>query len=133
MFTKKLLSLLLLVPNNLKDVLLGDFDSIYIRFKDINSGNDERFDIITNGNFHNDNNDFNTLHNNTNITVLYMLDKIRTNIINKNIIEELENNDTNIQNKLNIIEKYTNIYKNQNRISEFDLLSGNLLKHFYDV
>jgi hypothetical protein len=133
MFTKKLLSLLLLVPNNLKDVLLGDFDSIYIRFKDINSGNDERFDIITNGNFHNDNNDFNTLHNNTNITVLYMLDKIRTNIINKNIIEELENNNTNIQNKLNIIEKYTNIYKNQNRISEFNLLSGNLLKDFYDI
>jgi len=133
MFTKKLLSLLLLVPNNLKDVLLGDFDSVYIRFKDINSGNDERFDIITNGNFHNDNNDFNTLHNNTNITVLYMLDKIRTNIINKNIIEELENNNTNIQNKLNIIEKYTNIYKNQNRISEFNLLSGNLLKDFYDI
>ena len=122
MFTTKLLSLLLLVPNNLQSFLSGEFDSIYIRFKNKNAGNDERY-INNQDNYNHE----------TNIDMLYMLHKIRRHIINKNIIEELENNNTNIHNKLSIIEKYTDIYEKQNKISEFNLLSGNLLNDFYDV
>jgi len=116
MFTTKILYLLLVVQNNLKNFLSGDSDFVYIRFKQSNEGNDERY--------------YNT-DNNTDSR--FMLDKIRKHIINKNIIEELENNNTNIHNKLDIIEKYTDISTNQNKISEFNLLAGNLLKDFYDV
>jgi hypothetical protein len=62
-----------------------------------------------------------------------MLHKIRRHIINKNIIDELENNNTNIHQKMHIIETYTDIYENQNKISEFNLLAGNLLNDFYDA
>jgi hypothetical protein len=117
MLTTKVLSLFLLVPNNLQSFLSGDSDSIYIKFKNAAHGTDQRYDI----------------NNNTNISMLYMLDKIRKHIINKNIIEELENNNTNIHNKLDIIERYTDIYKDQNRIAEFNLFGGKLLDNFYDL
>jgi len=125
MFKTKLLSLLLLVPNNLQTFLSGDTDSIYIRFKNLknmNLGNDERYYK------ENNNNDTDSDTNNQ-----FMLHKIRRHIINKNIIEELENNSTNVHNKLNIIEKYTDIYENQNKIVGFNLLADSLLHDFYDA
>jgi hypothetical protein len=60
-----------------------------------------------------------------------MFHKIRRHIINKNIIEELENNNINIHQKIVIIEKYTYIYENENKISGFNLLAGKLLNDFY--
>ena len=121
MFTTKIVYLLLVVQNNLKNFLSGDSDSVYIRFtnKNTNSGNDERHYT-------------DTTNITNNIYTQIMLHKIRRNIINKNIIDELQNNNTNIYKKLELIEKYTDIYKTQNKISEFNLLSGNLLKDFYD-
>jgi len=116
MFTTKILYFLLVVQNNLKNFLSGDSDSVYIRFKKSKAGNDERY--------------YNTANKSD---TLFMLNKIRRNIINKNIIDELENNSTNIYKKLELIEKYTDIYQSQNKISEFNLLGGNLLNDFYDV
>jgi len=120
MFTIKNLYLLLLLPNNLQNFLSGDSDSIYIRFKRSKGGNDERY--YTTNNITLDTDD-----------TIFILDKIRRHIINKNIIEELEKNSTNINNKLHIIEKYTDIYQKQNKISGFNLLAGNLLNDFYDI
>lgn len=113
----KVLSLLLLVPNNLQSVLQSDSYSVYIKIKNAASGNDQRYDSNYN--------------DNKNISMLYILEKIRKNIINKNIIEELENNKTNIHNKLYIIERYTDI--NKNRINGFNLFEGKLLDNFYDL
>ena len=116
MFTTKILYFLLVVQNNLKNFLSGDSDSVYIRFKKSKAGNDERY------------------YNTTNKSdTQFMLDKIRRNIIKKNIIDELENNSTNIYKKLELIEKYTDIYQSQNKISEFNLLVGNLLNDFYEA
>jgi hypothetical protein len=120
MFTTKILYLLLLVPNNLQNYLSRDSDSIYIRFKGSNGGNDERY--YTTNNISIDTGD-----------TTFILDKIRRHIIIKNIIEELEKNTTNINNKLHIIEKYTDIYQKQNKVSGFNLLGGNLLNDFYDM
>jgi hypothetical protein len=136
MFKTKLLSLLLLVPNNLQNFLSGDSESIYIRFKNLknmNAGNDERY-YVTNNNDKTDNADnTDNTYNSDKSDNLFMLHKIRRHIINKNIIEELENNNTNIHQKMHIIETYTEIYENQNKISEFNLLAGNLLNDFYDA
>jgi hypothetical protein len=139
MFTTKLLSLLLLVPNNLQNFLSGDSESIYIRFKNlknINAGNDQRYYVTNNNNktdnAHNSHNADKT-DNTDNSDTLFMLHKIRRHIINKNIIEELENNNTTIHQNMHIIETYTEIYENQNKISAFNLLAGNLLNDFYDI
>ena len=121
MFTTKIVSLLLLVPNNLQNFLSGDSQSIYIKFKKIkkNAGNDQRYST--------NNKTDNTDESNSKI----MFHKIRRHIINKNIIEELENNNINIHQKIVIIEKYTYIYENENKISGFNLLAGKLLNDFY--
>jgi hypothetical protein len=130
MFKTKLLSLSLLsllVPNNLQNFLSGDSQSIYIRFKNLknkNAGNDERY-YAANNNNNTDNTD--------NSDTLFMLHKIRRHIINKNIIEELENNNTNIHQKIDIIENYVDTYQDPNKISGFNLLAGNLLNEFYDT
>jgi hypothetical protein len=137
MCNTKILSLLLVVSNNLKNFLSSDSDSIYIKIKNMNAGNDERYNINTNYNY-NDNdiinddniNDINIYNDNTNIT---MLNQIRRHIVNKNILEELENNNLNIHQKLAIIEKYTDIYKNQNKVGELNLLAGDLMGNFYDI
>jgi hypothetical protein len=111
----KILSLLWLAStNNLNNFLSSDSDSIYIKLKNINSGNsgkDERYNEYLN---------------------VTLLNNIRRNIINKNIVQELENDSINIHKKLNIIEKYTEIYENQNRINGFNLFAGNLVNDFYD-
>jgi hypothetical protein len=129
MFTTKIVSLLLLVPNNLQNFLSGDTDSIYIRFKNfknMNAGNDQRYYAAYN------NNGTTTTSSNDNNDTPVMLRKIRRHIINKNIIEELENNNINIHQKIDIIEKYTDIYENKKQISGFNLLAGKLLDEFYD-
>jgi len=113
MFNTRIVSLLLLVSNNLNNFLSSDSDSIYIKLKDINSGYDQRCDI--------------TSDERVNSTILY---EIKRNMIHKNIIEELENNNTSIHKKLDIIEKYTDIYKKQKPICEFNLFAGNLMNDF---
>jgi hypothetical protein len=108
----KILSLLWLASTNtLNNFLSSDSDSIYIKLKNINSGNDERYNEYLN---------------------VTLLNNIRRHIINKNLLQELENNTTNIHKKLNIIEKYTEIYENQNRITGFNLFADNLMNNFYD-
>jgi len=126
MFKTKLLSLSLLsllVPNNLQNFLSGDSQSIYIKFKKIkkNAGNDQRYST--------NNKTDNTDESNSKI----MFHKIRRHIINKNIIEELENNNTNIHQKIDIIENYVDTYQDPNKISGFNLLAGKLLNEFYDT
>ena len=116
MFITKSLSFLLLLSNNIRNYLSNDNDSFF-NTKNSNAGNDERYD--------------NEKINNE--EEVYMLYKINRYIINKNIIEELEKNNTNIYKKLDIIEKYTDIYKNQNSIQDINLLAANLLEHFYDL
>jgi hypothetical protein len=108
----KILSLLFLASSNtLNKFLSSESESIYIKFKNIISGNDERYNEYLN---------------------VTLLNNIRRNIINKNILQELENDSIDIHKKLNIIEKYTEIYANQNRITEFNLFTGNLMNNFYD-
>ena len=125
MYNAKIISLLLLLSNNLQNFLLN---------KSVNSGNDERYNNIQNVEFNEFNEPIEAIDNfyydYLNITLLH---NIRKHIINKNIIEELEKDDINIQKKLDIIEKYTDICKNQTRIREFDLFAGDLLANFYDV
>jgi hypothetical protein len=123
MFITKILSFLLLLSNNIRNYLTSDNDSFYI--KNSNAGNDERYEI-NRDNSDNDNNDDGYAN-------LYMLYKINKYIINKNIIEELEKNNTNIHKKLDIIEKYTDIYENQNSICAFNVLAGNLLQQFHNL
>ena len=117
MFITKSLSFLLLLSNNIRNYLSNDNDSNYI--KNSNSGNDERYE--------NDN------ESNVNEENLYILYKINRCIINKNIIEELEKNNTNIYKKLYILEKCTDIYKNQYGVQAVNLFAGNLLENFYDL
>ena len=129
MFTTKIVSLLLLVPNNLQNFLSGDTDSIYIRFKNfknMNAGNDQRYYAA-----YNNNGTSTSSSSSDNNDTPVMLRKIRRHIINKNIIEELENNNINIHQKIDIIEQYTDIYENQKQISGFNLLAGKLLDEFY--
>ena len=121
MYNTRIVSLLLLVSNNLNHFLASESDSSnYIKLKNINSGNDLRYDI--------DNSEYN-YNDRVNTT---MLSKIKRNMINKNIIEELESTNINIHKKLDIIEKYTDIHKNCNQITGFNLFAGNLLNIFYD-
>jgi hypothetical protein len=117
MFITKSLSFLLLLSNNVRNYLSNDNDSLYI--KNRNSGNDERYENDNEKNYNEEN--------------LYILYKINRYIINKNLIEELEKNNTNIYKKLDIIEKYTDIYKNQNSIQAVNLFASNLLENFYDL
>ena len=117
MFIAKALSFFLLLSNNIRNNLSSENDHSYI--KNSNTGNDERYE--------NDND------NNINEENLYMLYKINRYIINKKIIEELEKNNTNIYKKLDLIEKYTDIYKNQNSIQSLNVLAGNLLENFYEL
>ena len=117
MFITKPLSFLLLLSNNIRNNLSSENDHYYIKIS--NTGNDGRYE--------NDN------ENNKYEEKLYMLYKINRYIINKNIIEDLEKNNTNIYKKLDIIEKYTDIYKNQNSIQSLNLFAGNLLDNFYDL
>ena len=122
MFIAKALSFFLLLSNNIRNNLSSENDHSYI--KNSNTGNDERYER-----YENDNDNDNNIYEEN----LYMLYKINRYIINKKIIEELEKNNTNIYKKLDLIEKYTDIYKNLNSIQEINLFAGNLLENFYDL
>ena len=115
MFNTKLLSFLLLVPYNLKMQSLSNEPSYNI--EDLSSiktipGTDERY-------------------NNTNMEDdMIKLHEIKEYIIKKNLLEILNNSNSNIHHKLYIIEKY--LTEKQSSIRSYDLTSGNLFKDFYD-
>jgi len=113
--------LLLLFSNNLKNFLTSDsVDSIYIKIKHLKSGYDERYDI------NNPEYNYNQRLNNT------LLVSIRKNILYKYVLEKLEDNNTSIHYKLNIIENFLHVYMDEKQIKGFDLFSGKLLNSFYD-
>jgi len=122
----KLVSILLF-SNNYNNLIRNDeYFSVYAKRE--KTGNDDRYNNIKDVNFNENIENF--YYDYLNIT---MLNKIKKHIINKNIIEELERNDINIQQKIDIIEKYTDICEDKNRISEFNLFAGGLLNQFYDT
>ena len=61
-----------------------------------------------------------------------MLYKIQKYILYKEILEILENPYITQDYKLELIDKHTNIGVNDNKISSFNLLAGNLYKNYYD-
>ena len=114
MFNSKIMSLLLLVPYNLKTIML--YNEKEMRYsKRLVAGNDERF-------------------NKTNDNDINLLKKIKTHIINKEILDVLNSDTTSIQNKLNVIDFYlkdSNFSNSGNvRITWFDLTAGNLFREF---
>lgn len=114
MFNSKIISLLLLVPYNLKMITLyNEEDPQYS--KRIVAGKDERY-------------------NNTNDDDPSLFNKIKKHIMNKNILEILNSSDTSIQNKLDVIDFYLKdsnfSSKNNVRIVGFDLTAGNLFREF---
>jgi len=114
MFNSKIMSLLLLVPYNLKTIML--YNEKEMRYsKRLVAGNDERF-------------------NKTNDNDINLLKKIKTHIINKEILDVLNSDTTSIQNKLNVIDFYlkdSNFSNSGNvRITGFDLTAGNLFREF---
>jgi hypothetical protein len=113
MVNKNILAFLWIASNNLNKFLSSDSESFYIKLNTLTSGNDQRYDA----------------NEGINSTIL---DKIKTHILYKNIIQQLECNDTSIHKKLSIIERNTNLYKDENRISEFNLFGGNLMNIFND-
>ena len=144
MIYKILYYLLLLIPNNLKQIMLEDkTDRVHTIIKRFVEGSDERRYIIhdipgipdipdshsiyKSHNMYRSNNFYNEIENNRNL-----LAKIKQNIINKNVIEELENTNTNIYYKLELVEKYTNIAAN-NKIHTANLFAGDLYKIFIDT
>jgi hypothetical protein len=114
MFNSKIMSLLLLVPYNLKmSLLYNEEDPQYS--KRVLAGKDERF-------------------NNTNADDPSLLGKIKTHILKKDILDILNNTDTSIQNKLDVIDFYLKdsnfSAKNNARIAGFDITAGNLFREF---
>ena len=115
MINSKLISLLLLVPYNLKTIIVyNEEDPQYSKRI---AGRDERY-------------------NTTNSNDTSLLNKIKTHIVNKEIVEILNSDTTSIQHKLNIIDFYLkdgNFSSNSNtRIAGFDLTAGNLFRDFND-
>jgi len=113
MINSKLISLLLLVPYNLKTIIVyNEEDPQYSKRI---AGRDERY-------------------NTTNSNDTSLLNKIKTHIVNKEIVEILNSDTTSIQHKLNIIDFYLkdgNFSSNSNtRIAGFDLTAGNLFRDF---
>jgi hypothetical protein len=64
-----------------------------------------------------------------NIDMLY---KIQKYIWYKEILEILEKSDITDDYKLELIDKHTNIFVNDNQISSFNLLAGDLYKNYFD-
>lgn len=142
MIFKVLYYLFLLIPNNLKQLLLEDESGlIQLRIKKFIEGYDERKHSIHNklgydNTYVNadDNDDYNEENNNS------MLFRIKNHILHKEILEILENPNIHLNYKLELIEKHrilpigNNIINinNHNEISSFNLLAGNLYKDFYE-
>jgi hypothetical protein len=113
MINAKLISLLLLVPYNLKMTIL--YNEEELRYSKRIAGRDERYNTTNN--------------NETNL-----LNKIKTHIVNKEILEILNNSDTSVQNKMDVIDfylKYQNFSTSRsNTVKAFDLTAGNLFRDF---
>lgn len=113
MINSKLISLLLLVPYNLKMTVL--YNEEELRYSKRIAGRDERY-------------------NTTNSNETSLLNKIKTHVVNKEIVEILNSDTTSIQHKLNIIDFYL---KDRNfssigntRVAGYDLSAGNLFRDF---
>jgi hypothetical protein len=140
MIYKILYYLLLLIPNDLKQIMHEDkTDRVHTIIKRFIEGTDERKYIIhdipgipdipdSHSIYISDNRDsfYNEVENNR-----IILAKIKNNIISKTILEELENPNTNIHYKLELVEKYTNIFAN-NKIHGVNLFAGDLYRNFDD-
>ena len=112
MINAKLITFLLLVPYNLKMTVL--YNEEELRYSKRRAGRDERYNTTNN--------------NETNL-----LNKIKTHIVNKEILEIL-NSDTSVQHKLNIVDFYLkdrNFSSSSNtRVAGYDLSAGNLFRDF---
>lgn len=142
MIFKILYYLFLLIPSNLKQLLLEDESGlIQLRIKKFIEGYDERKHSIHNKLGHDntyvnadDNDDYNEENNNS------MLFRIKNHILHKEILEILENPNMHLNYKLELIEKHRIIpiginninINNHNEIASFNLLAGNLYKDFYE-
>ena len=117
MYITKLLYFLFLVRNNpnINNFLSDPTESQYNKINNNSkNGKDSRY--------------HDAYDENSNLILLY---KIKKNYIIKNLLEELEKNTTNIYNKIELLEKYAYLYKNQTSITAVDLFAGNLLDSFY--
>ena len=112
MLNSKIWAFLFVVPYNHKIQLTYNYEETSHYNKTI-SGNDERFNIT--------NQDINA----------DKLIEINSNIRKKDLLELINNSNTNIYNKLYIIEKYM-LNDDKNSIRSYDLTAGNLFKDFYD-
>ena len=135
---KILYYLLLMIPNNLREIMLEDkTDRVHNIIKIFKEGTDERRYIIHDIpgiTYIPDSNSIYTKYSNENADEndKIILAKIQNYIINKNIIEHLENPNTYIYHKLELVEKYTNICDND-KIQSVNLFAGDLYKTFYDL
>jgi hypothetical protein len=115
MINAKLITFLLLVPYNLKMTVL--YNEEELRHSKRIAGRDERY-------------------NTTNDNDTSLLNKIKTHIVNKEILEIL-NSDTSVQHKLNIVDFYLkdgNFSSSRNtRVAGYDLSAGNLFRDFNHV
>jgi len=113
MINAKLITFLLLVPYNLKMTVL--YNEEELRHSKRIAGRDERY-------------------NTTNDNDTSLLYKIKTHIVNKEILEILNNGDTSVQNKLNIVDFYLkdrNFSSSSNtKVAGYDLTAGNLFRDF---
>jgi hypothetical protein len=113
MINSRLISLLLLVPYNLKMTVL--YNEEELRHSKRRAGRDERY-------------------NATNDNDTSLLNKIKTHVVNKEIVEILNNGETSVQHKLNIIDFYLkdrNFSSSSNtRVAGYDLSAGNLFRDF---
>lgn len=116
MINTKLLSLLLLVPYNLKmNSLYNEEEQSYHPRSRVIAGNDDRY-------------------NNTNDNDPSLLNKIKTHMVNKNLLDLLNNNQTSLQSKIGLIDFYLKdsnfSSSSNNRIAGIDLTGGNLFNEF---
>lgn len=113
MINSRLISLLLLVPYNLKMTVL--YNEEEFRYSKRIAGRDERY-------------------NNTNDDDPILLNKIKTHMINKNLLDLLNNNQTSLQSKIGLIDFYLKdsnfSSSSNNRIAGIDLTGGNLFNEF---
>ena len=112
MFNAKIMTFLFLVNYTHKMQLSYNYEETSPHVKNI-SGNDERFNIANNDSVNMD-----------------KLSEISANILKKDLLEILNNSNTNIYNKLYIIEKY--MLNSENHIKSYNLTAGNLFRDFYD-
>ena len=114
MISAKILSLFLIIPYKSNMIILYNEENIP-QIKRVTEGNDERY-------------------NSTNDNDPSLLNKIEKHTRNKNILDLLNNNQTSIQKKINIIDFYLKDYNfstsSKTSIAGFDIAGGNLFNEF---